>query len=238
MQVFDYSYPSPEANLAADEALLDLAEAGESGPVLRFWESPVHFVTLGYTNHAEVEANIEACQRHGVPILRRVSGGGTVLQGPGSLNYALIHPIPDGDPMNVSATNCLVMRRNRLALANLLGQPVEIAGHTDLALGSRKFSGNAQRRKRRYFLFHGTLLLDMDLELVQTLLKPPSKEPDYRAGRRHTDFIMNLPTPREAVKAALRTAWEAEGEVQLDLNAAIERLVAEKYSRPDWNFKF
>lgn len=238
MHLFDSSYSSPEANLAADEALLDLAEAGHIGPVLHFWESPGHFVALGYTNHADIETNRETCAQHQVPILRRVSGGGTVLQGPGSLNYALIHPIPDGDPMNVSSTNCLVMRRNRLAFSNLLGQPVEIAGHTDLAVEGRKFSGNAQRRKRRYFLFHGTILIDLDLSLVQTLLRPPSKEPDYRAGRTHTDFIRNLPVTREAVKAALREAWEAADAIQLDLSGPIDQLVTEKYSRPEWNFKF
>ena len=64
-----------------------------------------------------------------------------------------------------------------------MGERVKVAGHTDLAVGNLKFSGNAQRRKARYYLFHGTILVDFDLELVGRVLRAPSKEPEYRAQR-------------------------------------------------------
>ena len=57
-----------------DEALLESAEAGESGEVLRFWESPVHFVVVGYANKVASEVNLPACEARGIPILRRCSG--------------------------------------------------------------------------------------------------------------------------------------------------------------------
>jgi lipoate-protein ligase A len=79
-------------------------------------------------------------------------------------------------------TNRWIMERNRAAIESLLGRPVAIRGYTDLAVDELKFSGNAQRRRRRSILFHGTFLLSMDLALVSGLLPKPSWEPDYRQG--------------------------------------------------------
>lgn len=240
MNSLELSFEAPASNLAADEALLEAAEAGQSGSILRFWESPRLFVALGYTNRAATETDLGACERDGVPVLRRASGGGTVMQGPGCLNYALVHPIEDGQALNVGATNEFVMERNRAALQNATGQPVALAGHTDLALDGRKFSGNAQKRKARFFLFHGTLLLDFDLALVPRYLRAPSKEPDYRARRGHRDFIRHLPLSRAQAQTALRRAWGAQVAAPFP-GAAQERmaaLVASKYSRDEWNFKF
>lgn len=238
MQLLDLSYPTPAQNLAADEWLLIQAEAGARPATLRFWESPAYFVALGYTNRAATEADIETCAAANVPILRRVSGGGTVMQGPGCLNYALIYPIAPGETLNVAATNKLVMETQRAAFETLLGERIVIAGHTDLATGDLKFSGNAQRRKARNFLFHGTILLDFDLELVQHLLRPPSKEPEYRARRSHRDFIRNLPVSRDAVKAALCGAWGADEEGEAIATGALDELVEERYGRDEWSLKF
>ena len=238
MQFLDLSFSTPARNLAADEWLLNQAESGARGATLRFWESPEYFVALGYTNSSHVEADEAACAAENVPILRRVSGGGTVLQGPGCLNYALIHPIAPGQTLNVEATNKMVMETQRAAFEKLLGESVSVAGHTDLATGNLKFSGNAQRRRARYFLFHGTILLDFDLELVQRLLRAPSKEPDYRGKRSHRDFIRNLPISRDDVKNALRTAWHA-GDVATSVEAdELDELIEARYGRDAWNLRF
>ncbi|PQV64101.1 lipoate-protein ligase A [Abditibacterium utsteinense] len=238
MQFLDLSFPNPAHNLACDEALLESAATGESGAILRFWESPTYFVTLGYTNKAALEANLPACAAQKIPVLRRCSGGGTVLQGPGCLNYALIHPIEIGQALNVGATNDFVMETNRRAFETALKVRVELAGHTDLAIEGRKFSGNAQKRKTDWFLFHGTILLDFDLERVQTLLLPPPKEPNYRARRSHLEFIRNIPLGREAVKSALAQAWNATQKTELWPRERVETLVAQKYARDEWNLKF
>ena len=89
----DLTLATPEDNLACDEALLDWAEAHESPGLLRFWESDRRFVVLGYANRVADEVDVEACRAEDVPVLRRCSGGGTVLQGPGCVNYALILPM-------------------------------------------------------------------------------------------------------------------------------------------------
>jgi lipoate-protein ligase A len=238
MHFLNLSFDAPAQNLSCDEALLESAEAGEIGPVLRFWESPSIFVTLGYTNRAAIEANLDACKTQNVPVLRRASGGGTVLQGLGCLNYALIYPIEVGQALNVGATNDFVMETNRRAFAKATGEPVELAGHTDLAIEGRKFSGNAQKRKAKFFLFHGTILLGFDLDLVQKLLLPPSKEPEYRARRSHLEFIRNLQISREEAKASLREAWSAQQELATWPDERIGQLCEQKYNHDAWNFKF
>jgi len=238
VQLLDYSARSPEENLALDEALLEAAEAGHSSPMLRFWESSRTFIALGYTNRAAIECDVSQCARRNIPILRRVTGGGTVMQGPGCLSYALVQHIESGDSLNVGATNDTVMEAVRRALNPLLNGEVERHGHTDLTWRGRKFSGNAQKRKARHFLFHGTILLDFDVELVQRCLRPPSKQPDYRASRNHLDFIGNVPLEREAVKIALALAFGATEISTFALDERTRELVREKYARPEWNEKF
>lgn len=239
MTCCDLTLSSPEENLACDEALLDLCDEGASGEVLRFWEPAQYFVAVGYANKVASEVNTPFCRRHALPILRRCSGGGTVLQGPGCLNYSLILELAEQSPVQtITATNHYVLERHRAALAPLLPVPVEAQGQTDLALGGRKFSGNAQRRKRRALLFHGSLLLDFDLALIEQALPLPSKQPDYRANRAHADFLTNLQLPAREIKTALTQAWRtAESPCAVPLER-IGRLVREKYACPDWNLRF
>ena len=237
MQHLDLTQPSPAENLALDEALLECAENLGGGETLRFWESPVEFVVLGYANQAAIEVNVEVCAGAGVPVLRRCSGGGTVLQGPGCLNYNLVLRIDETGPTrSIHTTNGFIMERHRAVIEKLLGQPVAVQGHTDLTVGGLKFSGNAQRRRRNFLVFHGTFLLHFDLGRISQLLRMPSKPPDYRADRGHERFLTNLNVSADRVKSALRQVWKAE--TPIEQVPDISALMSEKYSREDWNRKF
>jgi len=240
MKLLDLTLDSPAENLALDEALLDSAEAGQTGELLRFWESPTPFVVVGYANKIATEANVAVCEKSGVPILRRCSGGGTVVQGPGCLNYSVILRIDEHGPTrNIPSTNEFVMKRNRSAIAALLDEgdsKVSIQGHTDLAIGNLKFSGNAQRRRKAFLLFHGTFLLKFNLSIVGELLRMPSQQPEYRANREHVTFIMNLNAPAPAVKQTLANAWQAWSP-SIEKPTIPPGLIA-KYRAAAWNFKF
>lgn len=238
MTWLDLTFDTPAENLACDEALLESAEQKGGPGVLRFWEPLQYFVVLGYGKKAAAEANLEACHAEGVPILRRCSGGGTVLQGPGCLNYSLILPIST-DPalQSITGANCFIMERQRNALTKLLARPVSIEGHTDLALDGVKFSGNAQRRKRDWLLFHGTLLLDFDLERIERWLLPPPLQPAYRRQRSHKTFLTCLRVKAGAVQAALREVWQADAPSLEVPRAMIQRMVSERYGRQEWNLR-
>src|SRR5579872_7437387 len=89
MRYLGLTLPTPEENLAFDEALLLAAEAG-GGEVLRVWEWPRPAVVLGSGGRLAEEVDRAACRADGVPVLRRSSGGGTVLLGGGCLLFTLV----------------------------------------------------------------------------------------------------------------------------------------------------
>ena len=241
MHLLDLTLRTPAENLACDEALLDAAETGAGGEILRFWESRDPFVVLGYSCRIDAEVNLDACVAHSVPVLRRCSGGGTVVQGPGCLNYTLILRIPEHDSplMNVTTTNAFIMKRHADALAHACpAGKIEVRGISDLTMGDLKFSGNAQRRKHHYLLFHGTFLYSFDLNLVEQLLLPPPRQPDYRANRTHRTFLKNLPIMAGTIRAVLRSCWKPAGLLSHLPLKEIHELAASRYTRPEWTCKF
>ena len=240
MKWIDLNLPTPAENLACDEALLDACDAG-GDEVLRFWEARDHFVVVGYANKLHCEVNLDNARSLGVPVLRRCSGGGTVVQGPGCLNYSLVLKIPEAGPLtSIASTNRHIMERLCDALRLLPGDggTAAVRGFTDLVVGERKFSGNAQRRRRHALLFHGTFLLDFDLPVIEQLLRFPSHQPDYRHDRSHLDFLMNLRVPAETIKSVLREQWQASDAGFVTPHSAIFELVKAKYATNAWNEKF
>lgn len=232
----DQTLSTPQENLAADEALLDLCERGEAEAVLRFWEPRSPFVVVGYGNQVSLEVNTDACQRRGIPVLRRCSGGGTVLQEEGCLNYSVILQIGSDPKLSgIPGTNDFVMERVAKAVSSALGQEVQRQGHTDLTLNGRKFCGNAQRRKKRCLIFHGCLLLTADLALIGEVLNMPSKQPGYRHNRSHSDFLTNLGVAAGPLKRALAEEWGAVTPLPVLPMEDVERLLIEKYNRPEWH---
>jgi lipoate-protein ligase A len=247
MKRLDLQLSSTAEHLAADEIFLDWAESGDGGEMLLFWEPRDISVVVGYANKVATEVNVPACEKRNVPVFRRCSGGGTVVQMPGGLNYSLILRIDEHGPTrNISASNEFIMERNRAAIESLFPRPqtpdpipqISVRGHTDLCVGDLKFAGNSQRRRKHFLLFHGTLLLNCELELISELLLMPSLQPDYRAQRLHENFVTNLDVSAEKIKSALAAAWGAKEEFKNPPLEKISRLAREKYLSRDWNFKF
>lgn len=234
MHFVDLTLPSPEENLALDEALLLQAEADQGGEVLRLWEWPTLAVVIGAAGRISEEVNEEACRADQVPLVRRASGGGTVLLGSGCLCFSLVLAY-DHDPAlrEIPSSYRFILERNCLALLDLL-PGLEPAGTSDLAFEGRKFSGNAQQRKRHYLLHHGTLLYHFDIARVSRYLKPPSRQPDYRARREHADFLLNLPVDADLLRQQLRAVWQAETPLGNWPQARVVTLVKEKYSQSEW----
>lgn len=238
MKYLSTTFPSPPHNLACDEALLELAEEGYPHEILRVWESSRYFVVLGSSNRVHQEVHVDACEADGIPILRRHSGGGTVLQGPGCLNFSLILRIDTSGPTrNITETTRFIMRRHAELLSTLLGGKVEMQGSSDLALAGRKFSGNAQRRKLKALLFHGTFLLDARLDLIEKYLRLPPKQPEYRRGRSHREFLCTIGVPAAVMTEELKRVWDTGAPLEEDVSERIAELVEQKYARREWNFK-
>jgi lipoate-protein ligase A len=86
---------------------------------------------------------------------------------------------------------------------------IEHVGTSDLAVNNHKFSGNSLRCKRDHLLYHGTILYNFDLSKIDALLKSPPREPEYRGGRQHTDFVTNLHLKPETIRRRLIEAFGA-----------------------------
>lgn len=221
LRLLDLTLSLPVENLALDEALLEELDEQGGHPVLRFWESTHPFIVLGRASRAADDVDLAACHTDGVLILRRASGGGTVLQGPGCLSYALVLPL-DWHPSltNIRTTNQFILERMTTAFRQW--EPTTaFRGISDLAIGDRKISGNAQRRTRSALLFHGTMLHSMSADLVARYLKHPSRQPDYRLDRPHQTFLGTINAPPQAIKQAIASAWNA---VPMDCSWPTDRM--------------
>ncbi len=225
-------------NLALDELLPVLADEENAGEALRVWEWPEYAVVLGAGCHVRDDVDVERCERDGVVIRRRSSGGGTVLLGPGCLCYSLVLRL-DADPAlrGIRTSYAWILERVCTALAKL-APGIRLVDVSDLAIGDRKISGCSQQRKRQHLLHHGTLLYNFDIGRIGDYLKLPARRPEYRQSRNHEDFLTNIPGGNakqigEALQAELRAANPVIG-LPLERAALLAR---EKYESKDWTFR-
>lgn len=239
LRFLDLTLPTPAENLALDDALLEEAEAAaERGEapreLLRIWEPRETMVVLGRSSRIGQEVHFDACQNRGINVLRRSSGGATIVTGPGCLMYALVLGYAQRPGLRrIDEAHRYVLARHVAALRPPC--PVTTcAGTSDLAIAGRKFSGNSMRCRRDVFLYHGTLFYDFPLDHVAELLRTPPRQPAYRAGRDHRAFLTNFPAPRNQLINALRTAWQADDPLQDWPLERVRQLVVEKYASPQW----
>jgi lipoate-protein ligase A len=235
-----FNSPDPALHLACGEILLNQAEAGERGETLRFCEIGTPVVVLGIGGEWEKEVRRDRCIEDGVPILRRASGGGTVVLARGSLDYALVLDTEkDRALTGIRESYEWILSRIANALSKR-GVDAVHAGLSDLAWRNRKIGGSAQRRKLRYILHHGTLLYDFDLSLLPRYLEEPPEAPEYRAGRGHEDFVTNASLSREDLRDAVREAFGVTGapvDITPELTDAAQALAEEKYRSDEWTFR-
>ncbi|WP_417746630.1 lipoate--protein ligase family protein [Rosistilla oblonga] len=240
MQLLDLSLPQSAGNLALDEALLEAAEAASSqsdSEVLRLWKFDRPTVVVGRGSKVEDEVNREFCDSVSIPILRRCSGGTSVTVGPGCLLYSLVlNTDLRPELKDLDRAHQFVMQTICDAVARLLGR-IEFQGTCDLTWQNRKFSGNSLRVARRHLLYHGTLLFDFPIDLVQQTLRVPPRQPDYREGRSHDQFVINLPLGEQQLRDAMADAFEVQGNLQQWPQERVHQLVESRYSKSEWNFR-
>ena len=238
---FDQTLSSVEENLALDEALLIEADQGRGTPALRFWEPRKYAIVLGASRRLRNDVLVDACRADVVPILRRSSGGGTVVVGPGTLNVTVVLPdLMAPGLSSVEIAQRYVMERIALLIRGL-GQPVTVKGGGDLTLGNRKCGGSAQRRLKSWFMVHCSILNDFAIERIVRYLAIPDKQPEYRAGRPHQEFLCNLDLPRGILVNALCREWSPGSSLTtapVGLGTVLKSLLAEKYANPAWIERF
>jgi lipoate-protein ligase A len=200
--------------------------------VVSTWIPETPMVVLGSSNQAAVEADEERCRADGVPILKRYGGGGTVLLYSGCLVVSV------GAWVRQHFQNGLYFDRlNRAVIATLAGRWPVFAGLaqrglSDIALGERKVAGTSLFRSRNYLLYQASLLVRLDHAAIGRYLRHPSREPDYRKGRTHADFLAGLADldPAATVPACLtEMASRLPRELQLSLGDELVAPVPEQW---------
>lgn len=253
---------TPAENLALEEAWLDMAEDGLwDVEILRLWQPESTFVVIGRGSRIAEEVNLIETSAANIPVLRRASGGAAIVAGPGCLMYAVLLSYQrrphlrslDQAHLEVMQTllaglapHCPALRWHGtcdLVIPDFSpaihdgGRPeADTQRTTDMGLSFRKVSGNSLRCRRDWLLYHGTLLLSMDLSLIDRFLLHPPREPEYRQNRRHADFVANLNLAPETLIESLMRAWQAEQAYGPPLpRQRIDKLVNERYASQAWN---
>lgn len=250
MRFLTYTAPTSPEDLALEEAIQLGIEAGSSPPTWRVWQMRSAAVVLGTGQEHAREVQLEAARAGPVAVLRRHSGGGAVLNGPGVLSYSAFYPfvqLPGSQTITGAMEAALAPVQRAL---KRLGVTVSFAGLSDFAVTIaggelRKLAGHAQARKRVSVLVHGTLLADPDWAALAKLLRFPTRSPDYRAGREHRAFLTSLkelgaPSGLADFAQALRAelgAVEEAAEPTAAERATAQRLHAEKYAQDSWNLR-
>ena len=235
----DLTLPTAHHNVALDEALLDAAEMGDlQNQVLRMWCPSSPAIVLGRSSKVEQEVNVEYCRSLDIPIVRRCSGGATILTSENCLMYAVVLNYERNPTLRMlDAAHKFVMEKIRNAISSC-GVATQRQGTCDLTIDNKKVSGNALRCKRNWLVYHGTLICDgMDLQLISDCLGNPRRQPEYRQGRSHAEFLTHIPIGVEVLKSALIQEWNCSGQLDRWPEESVSLLVSEKYSQDDWNLK-
>jgi len=187
------------------DTLLDEALAARS-PRARIWEPQGPLVVLGRSNQAARECDLEACRVLDVPVVGRRGGGGAVVLLPGMLVVTLAGP--SGSSLDARALFRRVNSHLAAVLSDLGVAGLRHEGISDLGLGERKVLGSSLALRRGWALYQGSLLVDCDPTPITRLLRHPSREPAYRRGRSHAEFLTTLaragyPLSAGAVRRAL-----------------------------------
>ena len=236
MKLLDLTLDSPAENLALDEALLEEAEAGQlRTDLLRLWEATRPAVIIGRSSRYEEEVDVDFCERNSIPVLRRCSGGASVVIGPGCLMYSVVIAYEQQPQLRmVDAAHEFVLGKVADAVRQLVPDS-QFQGTSDLTIGGRKFSGNSLRCKRDHLLYHGTLLCDFNLSLIASALRTAPRQPEYREGRTHAAFVTNLKVDVPRLRANLKNAFAAKQQLDAWPQDRVRKLVAQRYDLKSWN---
>lgn len=154
------------------------------------WIPDKTYIVLGASNQAEDALFIENVKQDDVAVLKRPSGGQTVMLTPNNLIIAVVY----NDPTSLHSQNIFRdINQQLIAVLEKSGiQNLSLNGISDIAIFGKKILGSAIYRNKDKLLYHAVLNLGEPASTFERYLKHPSREPDYRKGRNHTEFVTSL----------------------------------------------
>jgi len=242
-------------NMAIDEAIMKARIENHVQNTLRFYCWKPSAVSIGRFQNIEKEVQLDNCRKHGVDIVRRITGGGTVYHdAEDEITYSVVANKKDLEAPDITAVYAKIY--DGLAEAvKILGLRADfnkgnVKTCPNLMVNRKKISGSAQSHKKGVVLQHGTLLVDVKLEKMFTFLRVPwartCMEVVGVAERKITSVKKELGrhVSVEEVKEALVKGFQkalnmklVRGELTLYEKGLAEKLCKEKYATDDWNFQ-
>jgi len=244
------------SNMAIDEAIVTARIKGVVPNTLRFYRWNPSAVSIGRFQNVFNEVHVENCRRHGVDIVRRITGGGTVYHDfKGEITYSVIVREEDlgmSDVVVAYRTIC----NGLIEAAKILGvnadfNPGDPRNCPNITIDMKKISGSAQFHKGGILLQHGTFLLDVDLTKMFTFLRVPwaktiadviciAKDRITSIKHEIESKISEEKAHQALVKGferAFNTQFKKEETLTTFERKLAEKLRREKYATEKWNFE-
>jgi lipoate-protein ligase A len=236
-------------NMAIDKAILDVQSEGQVTPTVRFYGWMPAAISIGYFQSLGDEVDLHACKKHGVDYVRRMTGGGAVFHKQ-EVTYSIV--VPESHP---AIPKNILKSYGRICGAVMkglrqLGIESTYAPINDIISDGKKISGNAQTRKMGIVLQHGTILLDVDVDLMFSLLKVPNEKikdkliQDVKQRVTSIRHLIGTEIDFKEVAAAMKEGFEEEFQVEL-LDGALSKeeiKLAKSFEKncfatKDWNHR-
>ena len=236
-------------NMAIDRAVLVANSLGKVPPTVRFYQWNPPAISIGYFQSLEDEVDIINCRNLGVDYVRRITGGGAVFH-ENELTYSIV--ISESHkkiPKNIMESYGRICGAVVKGLSNI-GIESEYKPINDIIASGRKISGNAQTRKMKTVLQHGTIIMDVNVEKMFSLLKVPDEKirdkliSDVKDRVTSIKHVLDKDIKFDIAAKAMKKGFEEEfdiiltkGEITNMETELTEKFERECFGNQEWNHK-
>ncbi len=240
-------YNSGPWNMAVDEAVLEAVAQGKQLPTLRLYGWNPSAITLGYFQSLQEEVDAQKCKENNVDIVRRITGGGAVYHDK-EITYSFIIREADGLITKDILASYKQISGGVIQALTSFGLQTEFVPINDLIVNGKKVSGNAQTRKQKTILQHGTILLDVNVKKMFSLLKVADEKIRDKMIATVEERVTSVKqqTGKEVSYAAMETALIAgfkevlniellPGVLSIEEQQRAAEVEKEKYRNVHWN---
>ncbi|MHB1059553.1 MAG: lipoate--protein ligase family protein [Rhodanobacter sp.] len=234
---------SPTLHLALDDVLTHEVGAGRRAPTLRIWEWASPAVVIGRFQSLRNEVDGEAAQRHGIEVVRRVSGGGAMFIEPGNtITYSIYAPQSLVKGLSFQEAYAFLDEWVLQALGEL-GIKAWYQPLNDITSAGGKIAGAAQVHRGGAVLHHVTMAYDIDaakmLDVLRIGREKLSDKGTTSAAKRVDPLRSQTGLPREAVIERMIATFRrlhglADDTLRTDELAQAETLAQTKFGSPAW----
>ena len=161
-----------------------------SSEFFKVWIPDKTYLVLGQGNKAETSLFTEKVEKDGIEVFKRPSGGEAVILSPNTLVVSTL--TIDEKFKNPSIYFKFYNKLLSDVFEELGIKEVGQKGISDITIGNKKIVGSSIYRRKNKVFYHAVINVSESIDLISCYLKHPSKEPDYREGRNHSEFVTSI----------------------------------------------